>query len=186
MSTKTLLTVEEFAELEPPPGVRYELDAGELVVMTFPTFEHNFVAERIYHFIYAYLRRNPVGRVLFPDSGFLLSSGPDTLRGPDVSFLTKARLELVDRKSNQFEGAPDLAVEVVSPSDRASSLQRKVRQYLAAGGSVVWVVYPEAQEVYVHESDGSVRVLRSGDTLDCPRLLPGFSVLVSELFEDLL
>jgi Uma2 family endonuclease len=79
-------------------------------------------------------------------------------------------------------GAPDLAIEVASPGDTPPDLLRRVSQYLKAGSRVVWVVYPTAREVHVFEASGAVRVLRSGESLEAPELLPGFSLPLDELF----
>jgi len=78
--------------------------------------------------------------------------------------------------------APDLAVEVFSPSDSPAQLMRKIKQYLAAGAHTIWVVYPEQKQVHVIEAAGADRILDAADTLDCPELLPGFSVPVESLF----
>ena len=182
MATKTLLTVEQFQQLELPEGRRYELDEGELREMTFPNFRHNTALDNIWAALRAFVKPRKLGRVCTPDSGFLLSRDPDTLRGLDVAFLRADRLSRLDRDSHRFEGAPDLAVEIVSPSDSARDIQKKVKQYLSAGAHTVWIAYPETQEVHVFLHDGSVRRLCAGDTLDEPALLPGFSAAVSDLF----
>jgi Uma2 family endonuclease len=180
MSSKTLLTVEDFERLVLPEDKRYELDEGELVEMTFPSFLHNRIAKRIIKRLDAFVEAHSLGEVFIPDAGYALSE--HTLRGPDVSFVREGRLKEFDLLHSRFKGAPDLAVEVVSPSDTARDLPRRVRQYLDAGTSVVWVVYPESKEIHVFGAKGDVRVLHEGDDLEAPELLPGFSVAVREIF----
>jgi len=180
MEIRTLLTAEEFLNLPPEECRRFELDEGEMIEMTFPSFRHNEIVGNIYTLLRAFLTLNPCGAVFPSDSGFRLSS--DTVRGPDVSFLKADRAKLMDLDSNAFSGAPDLAVEVASPSDTAPGLQRKVVQYLKAGTQTVWVVYPDTREVHVFQSDGSALRLTAEGVLEAPSLLPGFSAPVSSLF----
>ena len=180
MSTKTLLSLADFEKLQPPDGLRYELDEGELVTMTFPRPEHNRVVKQIFLLLHAFLKDNPLGELFFPDTGFVLSRRPVTLRGPDLSFLRADRAGRVDPKQD-IDGAPDLVIEVVSPTDSAQDLNRKVHQYLHSGAQEVWVAYPDTQEVYVHDANG-VRKLGADQMLGSPALLPGFSVPVKALF----
>jgi Uma2 family endonuclease len=179
MGTKTLLSLEEFERLSQDDGVLYELDEGELVTMTFPMPRHARIQRTMLVELGAFLKHNPVGEIM-ADTGYLLSADPPTLRGPDVGFLRTGRA--IDPET-RIKGAPDLAIEVVSPSDTASALLRKVQQYLAAGAHTVWVVYPENAQVHVFEADGETRVLASGQALTAPELLPGFSLPVAALFE---
>jgi Uma2 family endonuclease len=179
-NARTMLSAEQFLRMPPQEGKRFELNEGELVEMTFPNFEHNRIIRRLVFRIDTFLQAHPLGEVFPSDSGFLLS--PDTVRGPDVSFLRAERARLVDPKSNHFDGPPDLAVEVVSPSDSARDVQKKVDQYLKAGAHTVWVVYPDTREVLGFTAD---HVQRYGveDMLEDRELLPGFSLPVSELFD---
>jgi Uma2 family endonuclease len=180
-ATKTLLTLEEFARLpDAENGLAQELDEGELIRMTVPKPRHNRVRNRIYQNFVDYLRIHPVGEV-FIEEGFVLSEEPATLRIPDVSFLRRERA-VAGNLDEWFVGAPDLAIEVASPGDTPPDLLRRVSQYLKAGSRVVWVVYPTAREVHVFEASGAVRVLRSGESLEAPELLPGFSLPLDELF----
>jgi len=179
MATKTLMTLEEFERLPSDAGVVYELDEGELVSMTFPMPKHARVQRALLVELDAFLKRSPLGEVLL-ETGYLLSSDPPTLRGPDLGVVRAGRT--IDPEA-RIEGAPDLAVEIVSPSDTASGLLRKVQQYLASGAHTVWVVYPDNGQVHVFESGGQTRVLRREDVLTEPDLLPGFSLPVAALFE---
>jgi Uma2 family endonuclease len=183
MATKTLITLEEFDAL-PDDGLRHELNRGELVTVTFPIFGHNRVIRQIYDILRDFLRTNPLGELFLPDAGFLLSNPgePPTLRGPDLAYVTRERSAQIANSTKRAQGAPELVIEVVSPSDRPSELLEKVAQYLAAGGKLVWVFYPEEREVRVFAASGAMRILKGGDVIDAPELLPGFSAQVSAFF----
>ena len=174
------MTVEEFDRLQEPEELRYELDEGELIEMTRQRYNpHNRIVMAIDRALLKYLDKNPIGEVLSADNLFVL--GPTTKRIPDLSFLTTARVNEIG--DGEIQGAPDLAIEVLSPSDTAAAMRRKVKQYFAAGARVVWRVYPDSREVEVWESAaGPARVLGEQDTLDALHVLPGFSVMVKSIF----
>jgi len=175
MATKTLLTLEQFEQL-PDDGMRHELDEGELISMP-PTFGlHGMIQSKMDRLLGNYAERKSLGIVVV-ETGFRLSS--DILRAPDIAFIKAERARTLDME-RRFEGAPDLAVEIISPSETAADIAHKVGQYLRAG-AVVWVVYPKDRAVHVFESK-SARILEAEDLLEAPALLPGFSVRVSELF----
>jgi Uma2 family endonuclease len=176
MAAKTLLTVEQF-ELLPDDGMRHELDEGELIVMPSPFGEHGQIQLATGSILRSFVRSRSLGLV-FVETGFRLSR--DTVRGPDVSFVRAERASSLDLKK-RFECAPDLAIEIISPSETAADIAHKVRQYLQAG-STVWLVYPDDRAVHVFETSKNARVLEGDDLLEAPNLLPGFSVRVSELF----
>jgi Uma2 family endonuclease len=176
------MTIAEFERLPSGDGVRYELDEGELVKMTFPKPRHNTITLHIAVLLRDFVKKHSLGVVYPSDTGYVLARAPDTLRGPDISFLTKRRAELVD-PDQHIEGAPDLTIEVVSPSDSAEDLNKRVRQFLAAGGHTVWVVYPLTRTVAVFQADGSIRELTGDQAVEAPDLLPGFSIRVRDLFE---
>jgi Uma2 family endonuclease len=143
VSTRTLISVAEFDRLEPPDELRYELDEGELLEMVKPRYNpHNRIARAIDRALLAYLDKNPIGEVLTSDNLFVL--GPNTKRIPDLSFMTMKRLRQI-KPDTDIEGAPDLAIEVLSPSDTATAMRRKVKQYFAAGSRAVWLVFPESR-----------------------------------------
>jgi Uma2 family endonuclease len=180
MGAKTLMSVEDFDRLEEPDELSYELDEGELVVMTKPRPLHNRIALRLTAKILNYLETHPVGEVFNDDNLYIL--GPNTKRAPDISFLRAERASKIDPNAD-IPGAPDLAVEVLSPNDTATAMRRKVRQYLAAGAQCVWVVYPETREVEVwREAARPQIVLQDTDLLEAPDLLPGFSLRIGAIF----
>jgi Uma2 family endonuclease len=183
MATKTLLTLADFQSLPWPDGVRYELDEGELVSMSFPTPYHNIVASEIYTVLWSFVKENRLGRVFPSDTGYILSHEKVTVRGPDVSFVTADRYRSIDL-TRDIEGAPDLAVEVVSPSETAADLHKKIRQYLAAGCQVVWIVYADSREIEVHDRNANIRLFSENDMVTVSDLLPGFAVKIREFFPE--
>jgi Uma2 family endonuclease len=117
------------------------------------------------------------------EAGYILSHDPDTVRGPDVSYVRTDRIPATGIPESFWDLAPDLAVEVVSPSETAEEVREKVRDFLGAGTPLVWTVYPRSREVIVHTPDGLARTYSSTDTLAFPDILPHFTCTVAELFE---
>lgn len=179
MGTQTLLTLEQFDQLPFVEGVLYELDEGEVVVMTEPMPRYNLARDNVAAFLWEFAHPRSLGRV-FLETGYQLS--PETARIPDVSFVPADRMREIDL-DRRIPGAPALAVKVVSPTDLAQELAHKVDQYLAAGVRLVWIVYPNTREVHAFREGGVASVLGPGDTLEAPDLLPGFAVPVAQLFE---
>ncbi len=143
------------------------------------TEEHGGAAIAIGSAFHVYSRRYGVGRAGV-EIGYRLRSGPDTVRGPDVSFRLFPLEET--QRTGFVPGAPDIAVEVVSPSDTAPEVERKVAEYLAAGSQRVWVVYPAGRSVAVHRAGGSVATYGGDDVITDEDLLPGFSLPLAEVF----
>src|SRR5262245_5109196 len=163
------MTAEEFDRLEESDEFRYDLDEGNLIVVTRPRLLHNRIGQKLIAALARYVEENPVGEVMNSQNMYVL--GPNTRRAPDVSFLRRERALAID-PTQDMDGAPDLAVEVLWPTDTASGMRRKVRQYFAAGAAVVWVVYPESREVEIWEdSKKPSRVLQDDAVLEEPRLL---------------
>jgi Uma2 family endonuclease len=182
MVTKQLLTVEELWELPETPGVRCELVDGEVIQVPGASVLHSLIAALVYNLLRGTVRAGKLG-FAFPDGvGYLIRRHPDTLRIPDASFISWARIS--DRKVPEgfWPVAPDLAVEVVSPFDRADDVHNKVHEYLEAGTQLVWVLWPRRQSVTVYDGDGLVRELASDHYLDGGTILPDFNVQVAELF----
>ncbi len=177
---RTLLTSEEFYLFCCRSEGRYELVDGEVIELAPPNDEHGEIAVFIGTAFTNYSRPRGIGRARV-ETGYTLRTGPDTVRGPDVSFVFHPRVE--GRGSGFPTGAPDIAVEVVSPSDTAAEVARKVAEYLASGSQRVWVVYPSGRQVVIHCADGSVLSYDEGDVITDEELLPGFSLPLSEIFE---
>ena len=187
MSTqKTLLTADEFYRLYSHKDGWYELVDGEVVEMA-PVFRrHGRTASNINAAFHNYCRRTGAGWSEV-EVGYRVRSGPDTVRGPDVSLVLSDQPEDASEESGFVVGAPDIAVEVVSPSNSAAEMERKVAEYLAAGSQRVWVVYPPTQtaphRVVVHHSDSTTVTYGGDDVITDEELLPGFSLPLSEIFE---
>jgi Uma2 family endonuclease len=174
------MTAEELFEL-PDDGMRHELVEGELHTMTPAGESHGWVALGIGAKIFDHVERAGLGRAYAAETGFLLHRDPDTVRAPDVAFVARERLP--GEPARGFaELAPDLVVEVVSPSDRASDVASKATTWLDAGVRLVWVVDPQARLAAVHRPGGTVTVLREDGVLDGEDVLPGFRLPLSELF----
>lgn len=175
-------TIEDLERL-PDDGQKHELQAGLLLSEPLPGMRHGRVAAEIAARLRSFVRRRRLGVVFGNDTGFVLSRSPDTARGPDIAFVTGARFRAVGDRTGPFPGAPDLAVEVLSPSNTPAGVHAKVADYLAAGARLVWVVDTEAETVAVHRSLLSPRVLSREETLDGEDVLPGFRVKVARVFE---
>jgi len=175
------LTAEDLYEL-PLHDVRAELVRGDLVCEPPAGFDHGVRGIKFAYHLEAYNERHPIGVVCGADTGFVLFRDPDTVRAPDAAFVTAERAARQVRKEAYFEGAPDLAVEVVSPGDSEREVAEKVEEYLAAGTRLVWVVRQRHKMVAVHEPGKPPRVLTTAHTLDGGDLLPGFSLPVATIF----
>ena len=178
---RTLLTAEEFFRLYSHKDEHYELVRGEVIELAPPGWVHGGVAVNISSPLHRYVREHDLGRVVV-ESGYWIERQPDTVRGPDVSFVRRERLPAEGAPRAFFEGAPDLAVEIVSPSDNATGLEAKVHQYLQNGVQRVWVVYPDSRRVTVHRPGGSAQCYEEEATLEEPELLPGFALPLAEVF----
>ena len=175
------LTVREYALL--PPEAYGDLVAGRLVREPRPRTWHSIIEMAVAYELDAWVRPRGLGLIL-PESGFLLRVDPPTVRGPDVAFVAAERIPAGGPPNEFWPGAPDLAVEVLSPTTRVLTGQ-KVADYLETGSRIVWVVDPLHRAVVVHEPDRLERTLAHGEILDAEPLLPGFRLPVSRLFIDL-
>ena len=186
MSTqKTLLTADEFYDFCCKNDGRYELVDGEVVELSPVNDEHSGIASNIVTAFNNYSRRHGFGQAGV-EAGYIVLSGPDTVRGPDVAFRLVPRNRR--RQSAGFlSGAPDIAVEVVSPSNTASEIERKIGEYLAAGAQRVWVVFPATRRavrrVVIHHPNGATVTYTGDDVITDEELLPEFSLPLAEIFE---
>lgn len=182
MSSTTRLTFEEFERLPEQEGSHYELDQGELVMEPSPSLLHNRIRDRIASRLSELVKAHRLGEVIV-EMDFRLST--DTVRNLDIAFVTTEHLRSIDINRSPVEGAPALAVEVVSPSNLAQDMLKKVRQYLAAGSRVVWLVYPALGMVEVHTSTG-VQQVKDPEVVREETLFEGhkFSLALSLLFSN--
>lgn len=161
-----------------------ELIRGELVMMSPAGFEHGKVAGNAYHLLREYIQKNPVGIAVAAETGFQISREPDTVRAPDVGFVLTDRVPKTETPGF-FQGAPDLAVEVLSPNDRASDVTAKVQEWLQAGCREAWVIDPKTRTVQIHRGDcREITLLQMGDTVTSEKTLPGFASPVAAFFRN--
>lgn len=176
-----LVTADQFIRL-PDDGFRYELVEGRLVPMTLPGARHGELTMRLGSELHRFVEAGDLGVVFAAETGFHLAHAPDTVRAPDVSFVRKDRLPDDGLPAGYWLGAPDLAVEVMSPNDSKPEVGKKVHEYLRRGARLVWVVFPKKRSVVVYRLDAPVLMLSEGDTLDGGDVLPGFSYPLARLF----
>jgi Uma2 family endonuclease len=180
--TDRLLSVDEYADL-PDDDWRTELVAGRLVQEPQPSYEHGRLQVTIGGILRSHVREHAPDFVVVGTLGVITALGPDTVRGPDVAVIARARAADLHR-AGFLRGAPDIAIEVISPSNRAGEIHAKVIEYLAAGARLVWVVYPETRTVAVHGASGARGLLQERDELDGGEVLPSLRVGVAELFAE--
>ena len=181
MTTGTkLVTAEELWAM--PNNARRELVRGEVRTMAPAGFEHGAVIMNVAVPLGAHVKAHRLGVVLGAETGFVLKRNPDVVRGADVAFVTASRLPATGLPVRFWEGAPDLAVEVVSPGDTVDEVEEKVADYLDAGARTVWVVNPRRKTVTVHRPGAQPFVLRVGDVLGGDDVVPGFRMDVTDVF----
>jgi len=180
LASERTWTVDDLYTL-PDDGQRYELQGGLLLAEPLPGTRHGLVLSSVVVALGEFVRDRKLGVVLTGDTGFVLARSPDTVRGPDVAFVSRERFEPVGAVPTAFPGPPDLAVEVLSPSDRPGDLHAKVADYLAAGTRLVWVIDPELRRVSVYPPLLSPRVLGPADILEGGEVVPGFAARLEQL-----
>jgi Uma2 family endonuclease len=178
-TTQAITTAEQL--LHAPDLGRCELVRGELIMMSPSGFEHGRIVVAITFSVASYIKQHPLGVLTGAEGGYLIARDPDTVRAPDLGFILRERVP-AEPVRGFFPGAPDLAVEVLSPDDRASEVLAKVRDWRQAGCRLVWVVDPRTRTVSVYRDSGQVLALREPDALGGEDLLPGFSVPLAEIF----
>ena len=185
MSTSTSqMTADELLRLPNPiGGQRYELVRGALRVYEPAGGRHGEIISTLSGLLFMYLRSHPIGALLSADTGFTLERGPDTVRAPDIGFVSAARIPPEGIGDKFINGAPDLAVEVVSPGDSITEAEEKVAEYLRTGARLVWVVSPKLRRVTVYRAHASSRALDESERLDGGDVLPGFSCSVRDIFQ---
>jgi Uma2 family endonuclease len=179
--TAVMLTADDLLAL-PDDGNRYELVEGTLVCMPPASYRSGVVALNLGAAMTAYVRQHRLGICSGADGGVRLRAEPDTVRAPDVSFIRADRVPPGGLEAGYFAGAPDLAVEVLSPSDRYPEVQRKVQEYLDAGTPLVWVLDPESRSATVTRADGRSTYLGSDGVLDGEDILPGFRIGLTDVW----
>lgn len=182
MSTEVkLMTAEELLAM-PDDGFRYELINGELKQMSPAGHEHGKIAMRLSRRLSNHVEENKLGAVYAAETGFKLKTNPDLVRAPDAAFVRAERVAAASQVMGYFPGAPDLAVEVVSPGDKVSEVEEKVETWLQFGAQLVWVVSPRLRTITVYRSRTEIAILTVEDTLDGADVVPGFRCAVADLF----
>jgi Uma2 family endonuclease len=180
MVTTRLLTADELFQLG--PDAPYELIEGELVEVNPPGGIHGEVAGKLSAYLGMFVLTNKLGKFFTHDAGFVLKQDPDTVLGPDFAFIRQGRLTKSPKAYIRI--APDLAVEVVSPSNTRPEIDRKTQIYLDAGVELVWIVDPFRGELSVRQANSTTVVLGPEDTVSGSDILPGFELRVGNLFEE--
>ena len=175
------MTAEELFEL-PDNGGRSELVAGEIIHMVPTGAEHGVVTALIGHLIQEYSISHRTGVCCGAETGFILQRGPDIVRAPDVAFVAEERVPETGIPKTYWPFAPDLAVEVVSPSDRLTDMHAKIAEYFAAGTRLVWLVEPAARVVHSYRSPHDIEVIGEDGEVSGGDVLPGFRSAVRRLF----
>lgn len=175
------VTADELLEMQ-DDGHRYELVKGELRMAPPPGSEHGEVTMNLAGPLYQHVKNNNLGVVYAAETGFKLESNPDTVRAPDVAFVRIESVQQTGRLPGYRSGSPDLVVEVLSPSDRVSSVEERVAQWLEGGATMVWVVSPKLDTITVHRSLTNIVTLTEKDKLDGADVVPGFEINVAEIF----
>ena len=180
-TTATLMTAAELLAMPDDGFHRYELVKGELITMAPAGGEHGAIGIKAAIRLGNFIESNDLGVVFNADTGFIIDTDPDTVRAPDVSFVRKERIPPDGIPKGFMPLAPDLAVEVISPSDSYTEVAEKVAQLLEAGTQLVVLIDPRSRTVSLHY-DGVIDRLTEADILTLGDVLPGFECAVGELF----
>jgi Uma2 family endonuclease len=182
MGATTRITFEDYLNLPAREGAIYELDEGELLMEPSPALRHNMIRQRIAAKLTEFIRSNHLG-IVVEEMDFRL--GPDTVRNPDVAFITLAHLKTIDPDRSPVDGAPALAIEVISQNNLAQDTLKKTHQYLSAGSQAVWLVYPKLRMVQIHDSAG-IRDISEPNSIEEEKLFPGlkFSLSLTAIFDE--
>lgn len=179
-----LMTAEDLQEL-PEDHMRHELIAGELRTTPFAGHEHGSVGMTFAAFLGIHVKEERLGQVYAAGTGFFISTNPDTVCAPDVSFVTTERLNLITKKEGFFPGSPDLAVEVTEPHEHYNEVEEKVRLWLQYSTRMVIVIDPHTETLKVQRSPNDVQILTKEDTLEVDDVIPGWTLSLAELFATL-
>ena len=182
MSTISNVTAEQLYGM-PHDGMRYELVEGELRMMSPSGWKHGEVVGVFHTLLGSHIRQHRLGVIFGAETGFKISESPDTVRAPDIAFIAKENLPADEPKEGFWPGAPDLAIEVLSPSDQAEEVAAKTKMWLDSGVQQVWIVDPRKKSLTVHRSSGEVSVFNNDQLFESGEIVPGFSMSVAELIE---
>jgi Uma2 family endonuclease len=176
MTVATLMTADELLRL-PDDGWRYELVRGELKKMSPSGARDGEVAARIIVSLGSHVKERKLGTIYASETGFRISRNPDTVRAPDAAFV---RADRTVNSASFFEGAPDVAIEVVSPNDSYTEVDEKTAQWLRAGARVVVIIDPRSRRVNVHRTSGATHAT---DGIEIEDVIPGWRMSLAEIFD---
>jgi Uma2 family endonuclease len=176
----TLMTAEELLQLH-LPHKSTELVRGQLIVREPPSTYHGKLAAKLSILVGNFVYARELGDIFGQDTGFKIASSPDTVRAPDLAFLSRERSSAVGRRGYAAI-APDLVVEIVSPGDRPGEVLAKVADWIDAGVRLVWVIDPDRTEARIHRSDGSLEIVSGDGALNGEDVLPGFTLELAKVF----
>lgn len=162
---------------------RYELIEGVITEMSPAGEQHGLISSIIIQIVGHYVRKNKLGITTSSETGYKLSSNPDTVKAPDMAFKSNKTLSKGDIVKGYSEIMPDLVVEVNSPADKFIRIIKKVDSWLKAGVKEVWVFDPEERSIAIYKDNSRTRILDINDELDRTDILPGFKCSVREFFE---
>ena len=182
MSTITQLMTAKELFMMPDDDFRYDLVKGELRKMSPAGSEHGAIIARLTIAIGQHVEENELGEIFGAETGFKLASNPDTVRAPDIAFVREERIPETGIPQKFWDGAPDLAVEVVSPGDSFDEVDEKINDYLSAGTRAVWIISPKRRTVSLHRTGAETVTLTENDLLDGEEIVPGFQYSVAKLF----
>jgi Uma2 family endonuclease len=177
-----LMTAEQLLQND-IPHKSTELVRGQLIVREPPGTYHGQISARLLIELGTYVKTHQLGEVFGQDTGFKIESNPDTVRAPDVAFITRDRLPLVTRRGYSAL-APDLIAEVLSPDDRPGQVTENIGEWLRAGVRLAWVLDPEQRTARLHRPDGSVSLIEPDGALDGESVLPGFRCALADLYRE--
>lgn len=177
-----LVTAEELLRL-PSGRLRYELINGELRTMSPSGFSHGRIAALLTASLVQFVRSRELGTVCAAETGFRLTVNPDTVLAPDLAFISKQRVNQIDELKGFWPGAPDLAVEVLSPGDSKSEVMEKISQWFSFGTKQVWIVDPKHRTVTVYRSTVDRMTFSGSDDLESQDLFPGLRISLDSIFE---
>ncbi len=177
----SLLTADDLAK-QPNDGTRYELVKGVLQKMPPAGFAHGIYAAEIGSRLNVHVKAHQLGYVCGAETGFKIAQNPDTVRAPDAAFVCQSSIEQQGIVRGYWEGAPDLAIEVISPNDTYAEVAEKVDEWLTAGCAMVWVINPRRETVEVYRANADFVLLHGTDTLDGGDVVEGFQCRVQDIF----
>lgn len=181
MSSQTsLITAEQLIRM--PNLGRCELIKGAIIEMNAAGAEHGVIIMRLGARLDRHVEDERLGIVLGAETGFIIARDPDTVRAPDVAFVSKDRCPADGVPKEFWPGAPDLAAEVISPTDTAREVREKAEMWIAVGAKLVWVVDPASRSVTVYRPDSELIVLAEHEVIDGDDVVPGFQCDVAEIF----